>query len=137
MVRNAAVLRLLMVAVVIHGCASEPLYRARRRSEKGSKGCVQVGWASYYGPEFHGEPTASGERFDMYELTAAHTTLPFGTRIKVTNLENGRSVIVRVNDRGPFMEGRVLDLSYGAALKIEMVPGGTTKVRIEVLGCVP
>ena len=76
---------------------------------------VQVGVASWYGPGFHGRRTANGEIYDQYELTAAHRTLPLGTRAMVTNLDNGRSVEVRINDRGPFVDGRVIDLSYGAA----------------------
>lgn len=141
MIRRAVVLLLLVGTVVVQSCASDPFYRARGRSHAPSrtysKGFYQVGWASYYGRAFHGKRTASGERFDMYGLTAAHNTLPLGTCIKVTNLENGLSVIVRVNDRGPFVEDRIVDLSYGAALKIGMVHMGTVKVRIEVVGYVP
>jgi len=90
--------------------------------------------ASWYGPEFHGRPTASGEIFNMYDLTCAHRTLPFGTRLRVTNPENGRSVIVTVNDRGPFVRGRDLDLSYGAARAIGLVEKGVGIVKIEYLG---
>jgi rare lipoprotein A len=90
-----------------------------------------VGMASYYGKEFHGRKTASGEIFDMHKLTAAHKTLPFGTRVRVTNLENGRSVTVRINDRGPFKKGRIIDLSFEAARQIGMA--GTAKVRLAVL----
>jgi len=89
--------------------------------------------ASFYGEEFHGRQTSSGEIFDMYEYTAAHKTLPFGTRLKVTNLANGRSVIVVVNDRGPFIPGRDLDLSYGAARKIGLVGMGVGKVKVRIL----
>ena len=88
---------------------------------------------SYYADDFHGKKTASGEKFDMHAMTAAHRTLPFGTRIRVTNLENGKSVVVRVNDRGPFAEGRILDLSLAAAKKLEMTGKGTVKARVEVL----
>ena len=93
----------------------------------------QVGIASYYGKKFHGRQTANGEVFNMYKLTAAHRVLPLGTRIKVTNLENGRWVEVKVNDRGPFVEGRVLDLSFAAALELEMVNAGTARVMIEIV----
>jgi len=95
---------------------------------------VQVGVASWYGPGFHGNRTANGEIYDQYELTAAHPSLPLGTRVMVTNLENGRAVQVRVNDRGPFVDGRAIDLSYAAARTISMVGPGTVRVRIEVLG---
>src|SRR5881628_122250 len=95
---------------------------------------VQVGVASWYGPGFHGNRTANGEIYDQYELTAAHPSLALGTRVMVTNLENGRAVQVRVNDRGPFVDGRAIDLSYAAARTIGMVGPGTVRVRIEVLG---
>lgn len=96
----------------------------------------QVGVASYYGKQFHGRKTANGEIFNMYKLTAAHRVLPLGTVAKVTNLANGRWVVVKVNDRGPFIEGRVLDLSFAAALEIEMVKQGTAKVMIEIVEAV-
>lgn len=92
------------------------------------------GKASYYGGRFHGRKTASGERFNKHRLTAAHRTLPFGTRIRVTNLANGREVVVRINDRGPFgRRGRVLDLSEAAAKKLDMIRRGVALVQIEVL----
>ena len=93
----------------------------------------QEGIASWYGPGFHGKRTANGEVYDQYELTAAHQTLPLGTRAMVTSLTNGRSVEVRINDRGPFIGGRVVDLSYAAASVIGMVGPGTMPVRLEVL----
>jgi rare lipoprotein A len=93
------------------------------------------GYASWYGRAFHGKPTASGERFNMFKLTAAHRTLPFGTIVLVTNLENGRRVVVRINDRGPFVDQkkRIIDLSYKAAKKIGLVKTGVAKVRVDVL----
>lgn len=91
---------------------------------------AQRGIASWYGEKFHGNPTASGEIYDMYELTAAHRTLPLGTSVMVTNLENYRSVGVRINDRGPFVKGRIIDLSYGAARAIGMVEKGTARVEV-------
>jgi rare lipoprotein A len=94
----------------------------------------QEGVASWYGPGFHGKRTANGEVYDQYELTAAHQTLPLGTRVMVTSLTNGRSVEVRINDRGPFVGGRIVDLSYAAASVIRMVGAGTMPVRLEVLG---
>ncbi len=91
------------------------------------------GIASYYADEFDGRQTANGEVYDMNGLTAAHRSLPFGTRIRVTNLVNGKSVDVRVNDRGPFVENRMLDLSLGAAKVIGLIADGTAPVRIEIL----
>ena len=90
--------------------------------------------ASWYGPGFHGRRTANGERFNQNDLTAAHRTLPFGTKVKVTNLRNGRSVVVRVNDRGPFSRGRVIDLSKAAARIIGVFQSGTAPVLLEILG---
>ena len=92
------------------------------------------GIASYYGKKFHGRTTANGERFDMRELTAAHRTLPFGTVVRVTNLNNGLEVRVRINDRGPFVKGRIIDLSRGAAKKLDMIQDGIVPVRIKVVG---
>lgn len=91
------------------------------------------GQASYYGQKFHGRTTANGERFDMHGLTAAHRTLPFGTRVRVTNSRNKQSVTVRINDRGPFTGGRVIDLSRSAASKIGMIKSGVAPVNIEIL----
>lgn len=91
------------------------------------------GAASWYGPKFHGRLTASGEPFDMHQLTAAHRTLPFGTRVRVTHVANDRSVVVRINDRGPFHGKRVIDLSRKAAEVIGLVQRGVGKVKVEVL----
>jgi rare lipoprotein A len=91
----------------------------------------QTGVASWYGPGFHGKRTASGERFDQNELTAAHRQLPLGAEVKVTNLENGRSITVAINDRGPYVGGRVIDLSKAAAQRLGIVEDGLAKVRIE------
>lgn len=93
---------------------------------------VDEGIASFYADSFHGRQTASGETYDKRDYTAAHRTLAFDTRVKVTNLENGRSVWVRINDRGPHVEGRVVDLSRAAARKLKMSETGTTKVRLEI-----
>ncbi|HHF53278.1 MAG TPA: septal ring lytic transglycosylase RlpA family protein [candidate division WOR-3 bacterium] len=94
---------------------------------------IEVGLASYYGRKFHGKKTASGEIFNMYKLTAAHRKLPFGTYVKVTNLENGRSVIVRINDRGPFKKNRIIDLSYEAAKRLGIISKGVARVKLEVI----
>ena len=99
-----------------------------------SRGFVQTGYASWYGKDFHGNKTANGERYNMYSMTAAHTTLPMNTVVKVKNLENGRSVVVRINDRGPFVKNRIIDLSYNAAVKLGMIKKGTARVRIEAIG---
>ncbi len=93
----------------------------------------EVGIASWYGPGFHGNLTANGEVYDMYGISAAHKTLPFGTIVKVVDLETGRSVVVRINDRGPFIEGRIIDLSKGAAERLGIVQKGITKVGLRVL----
>ena len=92
------------------------------------------GIASWYGPNFHAKKTSNGEVYDMYAMTAAHKTLPMNTMVKVDNLENGKSIIVRINDRGPFVTGRIIDLSNKAAYKVDMVKKGTAKVKITVLG---
>lgn len=94
---------------------------------------VQIGISSYYGKEFHKKRTASGQIFDMHKISAAHKTLPLGTKIRVTNLKNGRSLTMTITDRGPFVKGRILDVSYKAAKKLSFVNQGTTKVRIDVL----
>ncbi len=91
------------------------------------------GQASWYGEDYHGRTTANGERYNMYALTAAHRTLPFNTRVRVTNLKNGRRVVVRINDRGPWIRGRVIDLSYEAARRIRMVEDGLVPVIVEVI----
>ncbi len=91
------------------------------------------GRASWYGPGFHGRRTASGEPFNQYAMTAAHKSLPFGTKVRVTNVRNGRSVVVRINDRGPFTPGRIIDLSKGSAQQIGLVSSGVATVKLEVL----
>ena len=94
---------------------------------------TQEGLVSWYGAAFHNRPTASGERFDAADMTMAHPTLPFGTRVKVTNLRNGRSVVVRVNDRGPHIGRRIADLSHAAAAQLGMVRRGVVRARLVVL----
>lgn len=97
-------------------------------------GFRQQGIASWYGRKFHGRKTSNGEIYDMYALTAAHKTLPMGVFVKVTHLGNGRQLTVRINDRGPFVSGRIIDLSYAAAQKLGIVDAGTARVRLEALG---
>jgi len=94
---------------------------------------TQTGIASYYGSQWHGRQTANGERMDVNALTAAHRTLPFGTKVRVTLLSTGRSVIVRINDRGPFVSGRIIDLADEAARRIGLMERGIGQVRVEVL----
>ena len=98
-----------------------------------SKGYVRRGQASWYGTKFHGKRTSSGERYDMFAMTAAHKTLPLPTYARVTNLNNGRSVIVKVNDRGPFVDGRIIDLSYAAAYKLGIIKNGTGFVEVSAI----
>jgi rare lipoprotein A len=93
----------------------------------------ETGVASYYGEKYHGRQTANGEIFNMHELTAAHPKLKFGTKVKVTHLANQRSVTVRINDRGPFVKGRVIDLSQAAATELQMIRAGLAEVRIEIV----
>ena len=92
-----------------------------------------TGVSSYYGSKFHGRLTANGEVFDMYKLSAAHRFLPFETLVRVTNLKNNLSVIVPINDRGPFVDDRILDLSYGAAKKIDMIDSGVAEIQLEII----
>jgi len=110
------------------GCGSTP-----KPGTPVSSGHSESGMASYYGNEFHGRKTANGERFDQGKLTAAHRTMPFGTRVRVTNTQNGKSVVVRVNDRGPFVKGRIIDLSSSAFKSVASVNAGVIPVRIQVV----
>lgn len=110
---------------------------ARAARDRAARARRESGWCSYYGREFFHRRTASGERLDPNQLTAAHRTLPFGTRVRVTNLENGRRVVVRINDRGPFKKGRVLDVTPAAARKLGFANAGLAHVRLDVLGKLP
>jgi rare lipoprotein A len=124
-VQAAAALAAGLALLAVSGCARLP----RPAAVPG----VETGVASWYGPEYHGRPTSSGQVYDMNDLTAAHNSLPFGTWVMVTNLANDRSVVVRINDRGPFVRGRTIDLSYAAARVLALVGPGTALVRVEVL----
>ncbi len=110
----------------VNGMRYEPL--------ASNEGFVQTGIASWYGKDFHGKKTSNGERYDMNAMTAAHKTLPLGVYVKIRNTNNGNEAIVRVNDRGPFVKGRIIDLSYAAAKKLGVDIVGTAPVRIEALG---
>ncbi len=103
------------------------------KSEEFQSGYTFRGKASYYADKFHGRSTASGEVFDQNKLTAAHRSLPFGTKLKVKNLKNNRSIVVIINDRGPFVEGRIIDLSYEAARQLDMLQDGVTDVECTIL----
>ncbi len=104
-----------------------------RSSTTGKSLLTLEGVVSYYAHDFHGKETSNGETFNMNDLTCAQRTFPFGTKVRVTNLVNGKSVVVRVNDRGPFVEGRIMDLSLAAAKQIDLIKTGTTQARLEVL----
>lgn len=111
---------------VVNGRRYDPL--------RSHEGFVQEGVASWYGKQFHGRKTSNGEVYDMYAMTAAHKTLPMGVYVRVSNLENGRQATVRVNDRGPFVKNRIIDLSYAAARELGVDGPGTARVRVEALG---
>jgi peptidoglycan lytic transglycosylase len=123
---------LMIIICLLTACA-----RHRIIYEKPEIKPVEKGIASWYGEDFHGKPTSSGEIYDMNQLTCAHQTLPLGTTVMVTNLENGKSVELRVNDRGPFVKGRIIDLSYAAARMLDMHEQGTAMVKVEVIGTAP
>lgn len=127
-----ALLRCLLVASLLTSCTRQPSPPAVP-APPAPPLRIQYGLASWYGREWHGQRTASGEIYDSRQLTAAHRTAPFGTYALVTNLENGRTVQVRINDRGPGTAGRVLDLSYAAARQLGMVRAGVTRVKVEFL----
>lgn len=135
--RHCVVGALLLGVLAVSGCSSErsggqgELAPQQKESSATTPGHTEVGKASWYGPGFQGHETASGEAFDQKEMTAAHPSLPMGTKAKVTNLENGKKVEVIINDRGPYAKGRAIDLSGGAANKLDMKADGTAKVKIE------
>lgn len=109
------------------------VYGVRYSVMKSSVGYKERGVASWYGKKFHGRRTSSGERYDMYKMTAAHKSLPLPTIVRVTNLNNGKSIVVRVNDRGPFVKNRIIDLSYSAAIALDMTREGTAMVEVQAL----
>lgn len=128
----------LPTQLLVSGCGSgSPRFTSKGRPDTGwrepSSSSQLEGVASYYAGEFNGRKTASGEYYDMNDLTAAHRTLPFGTKVKVTNLDTGRTVVVRINDRGPFKDDRVIDLSLGAAKELGLIAMGTGRVILQIL----
>lgn len=123
-------LLVVVIAACSHSAAPKPTATGGgKRSPAG----VQDGMASWYGGSLHGGPTASGERFDKTAMTAAHRTLPMNTRVRVTSKRNGRVVEVRINDRGPYGKGRIIDLSEAAARRLDMIEAGVVPVRVEVI----
>ena len=139
----------IIISSIFFNCSNAPRYykydniavnkTSKKVSKSGkenkSKGHRKIlkGISSFYAEDFHGKLTANGEVYDMYGLTAAHKTMPLNTICRVTNLENNKSLILRINDRGPYIKGRILDCSYGAAKKLDFINQGTTKVKIEVI----
>ena len=130
----------LISIILFSGCVPQPVYYSVSGSSGVSSAPSSVkagesitGTASYYADKFHGRKTANGETFNMHDLTAAHKTLPFNTVVNVTNLGNNKTVKVRINDRGPFVKNRIIDLSLAAAKELDMLGSGTAEVRIDIL----
>lgn len=139
---NKYILHLISI-LFLFNCSSSPRYGSGNYLPKNNSTSnisknfknkkIFIGESSYYADDFHGKITANGETYDMYGLTAAHKTLPLNTIIKVTNLSNKKTAILRINDRGPYAKGRILDCSYGAAIKLGFLDQGVTRVKIEVI----
>ena len=123
---------LVALALVVGACGPST-QAAKPTKPKPAPSGIQTGYATWYGGKHHGGPTASGERFNKNSMTAAHRTLKMGTRVRVTRKKNGRSVVVRINDRGPYGKGRIIDLSEAAAHALDMIDDGIAQVRVEVL----
>ena len=138
----------LLLIFIFYSCSPAPRYNSssiknkkqiakkvskRNTSKFNKETTIYEGVASYYGPNFHGKLTANGEVYDKDGISAAHKTLPLNSLVKVTNIDNGKSVTLRINDRGPYIKGRILDCSYGAAKKLDFVNEGTTEVKVEVI----
>jgi rare lipoprotein A len=134
--RFTFIIVLIFFLSMASGCAKKRVHAtspADAAAHASLSGDEKIGYASWYGHPYHGRRTSNGETYDMNTFTAAHRTLPFDTMVKVNNLKNGKDVTVRINDRGPFVKDRIIDLSYVAAREIEMVGSGTAKVSLEVL----
>ncbi len=153
---NFQFLSIIILMILFAACVPNPRYHSRKSSPKiatvetqtgkpkridvyvpevikPQEGWSQRGIASFYGKDFHGKLTANGETYDMYAMTSAHKELPLDSWVKVTDLETGKSIQVRINDRGPYIEGRIIDLSFGVAKKLGVVEKGTINVEIEVV----
>jgi rare lipoprotein A len=132
--KSLIIIPFLITLTLIH-CTGNAYYRSENQTGRirNRETSVIRGKASYYSQDFHGRRTANGEIFDMYKKTAAHRTLPFNSIIKVRNIENNKSVIVRINDRGPFHYDRILDLSYQAAKEIDMIKKGVAEIEIKII----
>jgi rare lipoprotein A len=134
-VQRSVIASVSLFSFVLAGCGSgSPRFAGKGETSAPVSGSQLEGVASYYADEFHGRKTANGETYDMNALTAAHRTLPFNSLVRVTNRENGKAVVVRINDRGPFKADRVIDLSLAAAKVLGMIPRGTASVTIDVVG---
>lgn len=126
--------KLILLLVTIMALTFFPILQlVRGKTVKANNNYLITGVASWYGTYFHGRETASGQPFNMYNYTAAHRSLPLGTKVRVINPENGKSVIVQINDRGPYVKGRTIDLSYAAAKSIGIVEDGISQVKIEII----
>ncbi len=132
--RRGALLAISLAVLAPAGCGRRKAGVSLPAAPRVSIGMTEEGMASWYGHPYHGRPTTSGEIYDMEKLTAAHRTLPLGARVRVENLSNGRTVEVRINDRGPFDKDRIIDLSHAAARRIAMIGPGTARVRLTVIG---
>ena len=149
---NKYIIIIIIIIIQFFGCSTSPRYHShsdslinnkKRNSDKIKKGNskntynpnkkIYKGVSSFYGPQFHGKLTANGEIFDMYGITAAHKEFPFNTIARVTNIDNGKSQILRINDRGPYIDGRILDCSFGAAKKLNFIKEGIANVKIEII----
>ena len=141
LVYSGFIVAALITAVIVSGCASSPRFTRERSGGSNAHGAsgdskslkTMEGIASYYADDFNGKKTANGETYNMYKMTAAHRSLPFNTKVKVTNLDNKRSIIVRINDRGPFKLERIIDLSMAAATQLGMKGTVTANVKLEVI----
>lgn len=127
----------LLIMLSLIGCASSNKIASSdpviTQKEPSAVGDIQYGVSSYYAEKFHGRRTANGEIYDMYEISGAHQTLPLNSIVKVTNLENNKILVIKINDRGPFIKNRIFDCSYGAAVKLGFISKGTAIVKVEVL----
>jgi len=137
MTKNNFLIFVFIVFYTFCSCAADTRFSRQKSRSKVKREYktdqILTGECSYYADKFHGRKTANGEIFDMYKLTAAHKTLPFNTILEVENLSNNKKVKVRINDRGPFKPGRIIDLSYAAAKKIDMIKSGTAKIRARII----